>query len=102
MRGGWTNVNPGYRFAHPGYASDANVKHLPRHCEPSEAIQNAFAEAVWIASSLRSFLAMTRLRTQNRILATRNARVMPEAATLKTKGAGNAGCWSHPQPCVQV
>ncbi len=33
-------------------------RHILRHCERSEAIQNFFAEAVWIASS-QELLAMT-------------------------------------------
>jgi len=45
---------------------------------------------------------MTReLRTYFRVPAARSARVLQIHTPQKTEGAGNAGCWPHPQPCVQ-
>jgi hypothetical protein len=38
----------------PAVANDGGLFLFPRHCGRSEAIQTAYAEALWIASSLRS------------------------------------------------
>jgi hypothetical protein len=103
---------------------DSNFKQRARHCEPTgprearpddrlrEAIHLTVEKKEWFASSLPPSLVELRRTSRSRNDSLRqvsafprqeSARVMPERLpSMRTEGAGNAGCAVHPRPRVQV
>jgi hypothetical protein len=82
----------GHAAPRPGHESSASDTIFK---QPAALARSASDEAIQSIAQI----AMTRTRV--RIPAARCARAFFQTSRQQTEGAGNAGCFAHPQPCVR-
>jgi hypothetical protein len=91
----------GHAAPRPGHESSASDTIFKQPAALASSASNEAIQSIAQNVGLFRYARNDLPRTSIRIPAARSARAFFQTSRQQTEGAGNAGCFAHPQPCVR-